>query len=257
MLHIIRIDLTSIKTLQELEDVAQRDLEGKTLRDIMPSIVNSDEATRVSTKAFVGYVIEEGYFGIGKNSTAAADIEHLDVELKTSPLKMLKNGQLTVKEPLSLNIINYTKEHQNSDIRESSLYKKNKRVLFVWYVDDPTIPRSEYVIKYVFLWEMNDEVLDELSDDYHKILGHIKAGEAHHIHQYQHNYLTLCPKHGGTFKDPTCRKSKTTQPFSDAPAEIRAFRLKNPYMATVIRRYLRTTHPEQVDEVKEPKPIKK
>lgn len=248
------IDLSKIKTIQELEETAQRDLEGKTLHEIMPSIVDSDEATRVSTKAFVGYVIEEGYFGIGKNSTAAADIEHLDVELKTSPLKLLKTGQLTVKEPLSLNIINYNDEYKNTDIKESSLYKKNKYVLFVWYVDNPNVPRSEYLIKYVFLWRMDDVVLGELSEDYHKILGHIKAGEAHHIHQYQHNYLTLCPKHGGTFKDPTCRKSKTTQPFSDAPAEIRAFRLKNSYMGKVIRRYLLNEHPEQLEEFKEPKP---
>jgi len=222
----------------------------------MPSIVDSDEATRVSTKAFVGYVIEEGYFGIGKNNTAAADIEHLDVELKTSPLKLLKNGQLSVKEPLSLNIINYNSEYKNADIRESSLYKKNKYVLFVWYVDDPSIPRSEYLIKYVFLWRMDDEVLSELSDDYHRILGHIKSGEAHHIHQHQHDYLTLCPKHSGTFKDPDCHKSKTTQPFSDVPAEVRAFRLKNRYMAKVIRRYLLANHPDQLDGFKEPKAFK-
>ncbi len=247
------IDVTQIKTLEELETIARLGLEGKTLREIMPSIVDSDEATRVSTKAFVGYVVEEGYFGLPKNSTAAADIAHLDVEIKSSPLKLLKNGQLTVKEPLSLNIINYNEESKNTDIRQSSLFRKNKYVLFVWYVDNPNVPRSEYLIKYVFLWRMDDVVLGELSDDYHKILGSIKAGEAHHIHQYQHNYLTLCPKHGGTFIDPTCRKSKTTQPFNDSPAEIRAFRLKNLYMGKVIRRYLLNEHPDQLEEFKEPK----
>ena len=247
------IDLLKIKTPKELEVIARRDLEGKTLQQIMASITATDSSTRVSTKAGVGYVIEEGYFGIGKNNTAGPDIPHLGVELKTSPLKMGKDGKLRVKEPLSLNIINYNEEYKNTSLKESSLYKKNKKVLFVWYIHDEKNLRSEYIIKYVFLWEMNDEVVNELSDDYKLILDYIKKGEAHHIHQHQHTNLTLCPKHGGTFKDPNDRKSKTTQPFSKAPAEIRAFRLKNSYMNTVIRRYLSKEKPTQVDEFVAPK----
>ena len=144
-----KLNLKSIKTIKELVSTAQRDLEGKTLEEIMSSIVDSDEDSPVLTKAGVGYVIEDGYFGIPKNSTAGADIEHLGVELKTSPLKLLKNGRLTVKEPLSLNIINYSEEHNNKHIRESSLYKKNKKILFVWYIHDMNkeVPRSKYIIK--------------------------------------------------------------------------------------------------------------
>jgi len=252
-----QVNVKEIKSIEELERIARRDLEGKTLREIAPSIVDSDEVARVKTKAFVGYVLEEGYFGIGKNSTAAADIAHLDVELKTSPLKLLKDGKLTVKEPLSLNIINYNEEYKNSSIKESSLYKKNKYILFVWYIDNPKVPRSEYVIKYVFLWSMDDEVLRELSTDYNRIVNQIKSGDVISIHQHQHNYLTLCPKHSGKFKDPDCKKSKTTQPFSKKAAQVKAFRLKNLYMVKVIRRYLAKSHPEQLDEfVKEKGPKK-
>ncbi len=242
------VDLIGIKTAKELEKIAKSELEGKTLREIMLSITDSDETARVLSKAGVGYVIEEGYFGILKNSTAGADIEHLDVELKTSPLKKLKNGKLTVKEPLSLNIINYREEYKNTNIRESSLFRKNKKILFVWYIHDKDMPRSEYVIKYVFLWEMDDTVLNELNEDYMKILEYIKKGEAHNIHQHQHKYLTLCPKHNGKFKDSSCSKSKTPQPFNDKPAEVRAFRLKNSYMNKVIQRYLVKEHPELLDE---------
>ena len=242
------LNLTQIKTAKELEKIAQHDLEGKTLQQIMASITASDSSTRVSTKAGVGYVIEEGYFGIGKNNTAGPDIPHLDVELKTSPLSIGKDGKLRVKEPLSLNIINYNEEYKKENITESSLYKKNKKVLFVWYIHDKNKLRSEYLIKYVFLWEMDDVVTGELNDDYKMIIEYIKKGEAHNIHQHQHTNLTLCPKHGGTFKDPNDRKSKTTQPFSKAPAEIRAFRLKNSYMNTVIRRFLLKNRPDKLDE---------
>lgn len=243
-----KLNLKDIKTVKELEKIAQRDLEGKTLEEITESIIDDDEISRVLTKAGVGYVIEHGYFDIPKNSTAGADIEHLDVELKTSPLKLLKNGCLTVKEPLSLNIINYSQEYSNKHIKESSLYKKNKKILFVWYIHDKEIPRSQYLIKYVFIWEITDDVLEELNDDYMKIIEYIKKGEAHNIHQHQHKYLTLCPKHNGKFKDPTCSKSKTSQPFSDKPAEVRAFRLKNSYMNLVIQRYLLKEHPEKLIE---------
>ncbi len=250
------LNLRRIKTPKELEKKARFDLEGKTLRQIMASITATDSSTRVSTKAGVGYVIEEGYFGINKNNTAGPDIAHLDVELKTSPLLVGKDGKLRVKEPLSLNIINYGEEYRNKSIKESSLYKKNKKILFVWYIHDKKSLRSEYLIKYVFLWEMDDAVIKELNNDYKEILDYIRKGEAHHIHQYQHQNLTLCPKHSGTFKNPDDKKSKTKQPFSDTPAEIRAFRLKNSYMNAIIRRWLLKERPSQVSEFIDKKKIR-
>src|SRR5690606_32239547 len=119
----------------------------------------------------------EGLFGIKRNNTAGADIAHLDVEIKTSPLVMGKDGKLRVKEPLSLNIINYNEEHKHAHVRESSLYKKNKKILFVWYIHDKEALRSDYLIKYVFVWEMNDEVLSELNPDYQLILEKIRNGQ--------------------------------------------------------------------------------
>lgn len=247
------VDINKIKSVKELEQIAKRHLEGKCLKEVMAEIAEHDSLDRVLSKASVGYVVEEGLFGIKRNNTAGADIAHLDVEIKTSPLTMGKDGKLRVKEPLSLNIINYNEEHKNTNLSESSLYKKNKKILFVWYIHDKEALRSDYLIKYVFVWEMNGEVLKELNPDYQLILEKIRLGQAHHIHQSDHKKLTLCPKHGGTFKNPDDRKSKTTQPFSDSPAEIRAFRLKNSYMNEVIRRYLRVNQPTSLNEFVESK----
>ena len=242
------ININDIKTIEELEKVAKTHLEGKTLKEVMAEVADNDESKRVLTKASVGYVVEEGLFGIKRNNTAGADIAHLDVEIKTSPLKLGRDGKLRVKEPLSLNIINYNDEYKHPNIKDSSLYKKNKNILLVWYIHDKNIPRSEYLIKYVFVWKMDETVLSEVNPDYQLILGKIKEGKAHEIHQTDHQNLTLCPKHGGTFKDPNDRKSKTTQPFSDKPAEIRAFRLKSSYMAKVIQKYLKENLPNKVQE---------
>lgn len=242
------INVKEIQSIKELESIAKEHLEDKKLKDVMAEIIETDGDSRVLTKAGVGYVIEEGFFGIGKNSHAGADIEHLEVEIKTSPLYLGKDGKLRIKEPLSLNIINYNEEYKNAHIKDSSLYRKNKHVLLVWYIHDKNIPRSEYKIKYVFVWDMDDAVLEELNADYLLILEKIKKGIAHEIHQSDHKYLTLCPKHNGKFIDPIDTKSKTSQPFSSSPAEVRAFRLKNSYMTKVIQRYLSNNHPEQLSE---------
>lgn len=231
-------DITTIQSTEELLREANW-LVGKTLIEIVKEVNQSDEHSRVKTKAKVGYVIEDGFFGIKKNSASEADIAHLGIEIKTCPLKYNKDRtKLSVKEPLSLNIINYTKEVNNTELKQSSLYAKNKKILFIVFIHDDLIPQSQYVIKYVFLWEITDLVIKELTPDYQKIISMIRAGKAHAIHQHQHQWLTLCPKHGGKFKDPYDRKSKTLQPYSDLPAEIRAYRLKVSYMNKIIcRRY--------------------
>lgn len=235
------IEIQKLKSVDELLAKAKW-LEGKTLSEIAQVIKKSDNVSRVITKGDVGYVIERGFFGIEKNSESEPDITHLGVEVKTCPLKFNKDRtKLSVKEPLSLNIINYMEEHKNNDITQSSLYKKNKKMLLVLYIHDKEKKRSEYIIKYVFLWEMDEKVLNELRPDYMIIINKIREGKAHEIHQKNNKYLTLCPKHSGHFKDPNCKKSKRPQPFSDKPAEVRAFRLKNKYMNIVISRHLGKT----------------
>jgi len=238
------ITMKDFSEISEVPDIATlmraaKWLEGKTLVQITKEIKRSDALSRVTTKGDVGYVIENGYFKIKKNSEAKPDVEHLGVEIKTCPLKYNKErNRLSVKEPLSLNIVNYFDEVKNKDITESSLYHKNKRILFVFYVHDLKKKRSDYEIKYVFLWGMDNNVLDELRPDYKIIIDKIRVGEATDLHQKYNQYLTTCPKHCGDFKDPNCKISKTKQPFSTELAERRAFRLKVKYMNMIVSKYL-------------------
>ncbi|MDP2672581.1 MAG: MutH/Sau3AI family endonuclease [Nanoarchaeota archaeon] len=231
-------DITQIRTKEELMERASW-LRGKTLDAVDKAIKENDEDSRVLTKGSVGHGIEKGFFGINKNSDANPDIEHLGIEIKTCPLKYNKDKtRLSIKEPLSLNIINYIEEVNHQNLKDSSLYKKNKTILFIFYIHDKDKKRSEYEIKYVFLWNISDDILKELEPDYQLILKKIREGKAHEIHQSQHKFLTICPKHNGKFHDPTCKRSKRKQPFSDVPAEIRAFRLKNRYMNLIVSRHL-------------------
>ena len=163
-------NIENIKSEEELMERAGW-LRGKTLDSVNNAIKENDEDSRVLTKGRVGHGIEKGFFGIEKNSDANPDIEHLGIEIKTCPLKYNSNKtRLTIKEPLSLNIINYVKEIEHQNLKDSSLYQKNKKVLFVFYIHDRDKKRSDYVIKYVFLWNLNDDVIRELEPDYQKIL---------------------------------------------------------------------------------------
>ncbi len=232
-------NISKIKTEQELMEKAGW-LRGKTLFQVEEAIKESDKTSRVKTKGNVGYVIEKGFFGIKINSEAKPDIEHLGIEIKTCPLKHVRGSKyLNVKEPLSLGIINYKEEVNNHKIEESKLYKKNKKILIVCYIHDGGVDRSNYIIKYVFIWNMNDEVIKEIEPDYLKIVKKIQDGEAHEIHQPQHKNLTLCPKHGGHKKNLKCTRWCTTQPNNrDEKVEIKAFRFKNKYMNFLIARHL-------------------
>ena len=232
--------IKNIRAIKSEEELMERAgwLRGKKLKAITEEIIESDKDSRVKTKGNVGYVIENGFFGIKKNSDSEPDIPHLDIEIKTCPLKHIGKKYLNVKEPLSLGIINYNKEINNKDILQSKLYKKNKKILLICYIQDKGVDRSEYLIKYVFIWNMNDEVIREISEDYEKIISKIREGRAHDIHQPQHKNLTLCPKHGGHKKDSKCTKWCTTQPESKEKVEIKAFRFKNKYMNLLITRHL-------------------
>lgn len=232
------IKLDKIRSISELINRAKW-LQGKTLWEISKEIEKTDKIARAITKGDVGYIVENGFFGIKKNSGGRPDVEHLGVEIKTCPLKYNKaRTRLSVKEPLSLNMINYVEEAKHTSLSESSMYKKNRRVLFIFYIHDKDKERSKYEIKYVFLWEMTSSVINELEPDYDKIIEKINAGKAEDIHQGQHVYLTLCPKHNGDYSDPNEMTSKAKQPYSKVWAERRAFRLKTKYMNLILSRYL-------------------
>ena len=134
-------DITKIKDREELMEKAGW-LRGKTLEAVSKVIKDDDENSRVSTKGSVGYSIEKGFFGIEKNSDARPDIEHLGIEIKTCPLKYNKNKtRLSLKEPLSLNIINYVDEVNNDKLLTR---KNNYELTFRFWISETKCKTSLY-----------------------------------------------------------------------------------------------------------------
>ena len=150
-------------------------LEGMRLEEVNLEIKKIDNISRVKSKSGVGDLVEY-YFGVKKNSEAGPDLKDLKIEVKSCALRRRKNGSLSVKEPVSLGIINYMEEATAKKFTDSSLYKKNNSCLLVYFIHDDKVKRSKYKIHRVFLWKMDDNVINELISEYQKINRAIKNG---------------------------------------------------------------------------------
>ncbi|MEZ2458327.1 Sau3AI family type II restriction endonuclease [Salinicoccus roseus] len=232
------------ETIDDLVSYA-REAEGEYLKDIDKQ--NMLENTNVKGK--VGTIIEASYFGYEVNSKPEPDFADVGVELKTTGLKKLKNGQLSAKERLVLNIINYEDEVK-VDFEDSSFWKKNAKLLIFFYTytrdkDGKPDYRNFQIVKTV-LHEFTGTDLEIIKQDFEDIKAKILSGEAHMISEGDTNILGACTK-GAT------SNSQRTQPYSEIPAKQRAFSLKQGYMTALVRKYIKDikmisfTSPEELE----------
>ncbi len=213
------------KTPEELL-YKSKQAEGKTFGEIDKSgRIENDRA-----KGGLGQIVEESFFGYEINSKSEADFTELGIELKVTPIKKNKNGILSAKERLVLNIINYHKEVHNS-FNSSSFWKKNEKLLIMFYEWIPEIKRADYKVIKSILHTYTEEDLEVIKQDWQTIINKIRLGLAHELSEADTNYLGACTKGAN-------KSSLRTQPFSEIPAMQRAYSLKQSYMTTLVRKYI-------------------
>tara|TARA_R110002050_G_scaffold197156_1_gene332046 strand:- start:349 stop:1734 length:1386 start_codon:yes stop_codon:yes gene_type:complete len=178
-------------------------------------------------KGNFGQILEKFYFGYEPNSDAEPDFKEAGMELKSSPLKTLKNGEFRSKERLVLNIINYLEVHKE-DFENSSFWKKNAHLLLVFYLHDRDLDLLDYIIKLVDDWQYPNEDLKIIKRDWEFINQKIKDGKAHELSEGDTFYLGACTKGS------TALKSFRNQPFNDEQAKQRAYSLKQGYVNHII-----------------------
>ncbi|WP_047985483.1 Sau3AI family type II restriction endonuclease [Ornithinibacillus californiensis] len=200
--------------------------EGKTFGEID----NSGRIYNQRAKGGLGQIVEESFFGYEVNSKSEADFTNLGIELKVTPIKENKNGSLSAKERLVLNIINYHKEAL-AEFYTSSFWKKNEKLLIMFYEWIPDINRADYKIIKSHLHTYSEEDLEIIKQDWETIVGKIRKGLAHELSEADTNYLGACPKGAN-------KSSLRTQPYSDELAMQRAFSLKQSYMTTMVRKLI-------------------
>lgn len=200
-----------------------KEAEGKSFYEI-------DKTGRLKTsknKGGLGQIIEESLFEYEINNNAKPDFENLGIELKVTPIKINKNKTISSKERLVLNIINYVEEYDKTFFT-SSFWLKNQKLLMMFYLWEPEIPKDNYIILKSLLYEYPEEDLIIIQRDWEIIVQAIRDGKAHELSEGDTLYLGACTKGAN-------RNSVRVQPFSERPARQRAYSLKQSYMSTIIR----------------------
>jgi DNA mismatch repair enzyme MutH. len=224
----------------DIERYAKK-LVGLTTRKFIPQVIidKFEKNKSVSLKGVLGQLIEEYYFGTKANNYKGPDFEQAGVELKTTPVKKLKNGNYSSKERLVLGIIDYFKM-ASEKFDESDFYKKNEKLLLIFYLYKDDKNFLDFIFKLAKLWKIEGEDLRIIKDDWLKIRNKIKDGLAHEISEGDTLYLGACTKGANA-------ESTRTQPFSGQPAKQRALSLKQGFMTDLFNRFYIAQGKKKVD----------
>ncbi|WP_353119140.1 Sau3AI family type II restriction endonuclease [Myroides odoratus] len=223
--------LYNINDRQSILSYAKK-LQGKSLNNILYDLrgekkVLAENEVEYKGKGGFGQHLEKEFFLYEPNNDAGPDFPEAGLELKSAPLKSLKNGTVSSKERLVLNIINYIEVVKEEHFLESSFFKKNAALLLVFYLHESGVPLHDLVVHLVDIWELVGEDLVMIERDWNTINGKIKAGLAHELSEGDTFYLGACTKGANA-------KSLRTQPFNDVKAKQRAFSFKQAYVNHII-----------------------
>lgn len=176
-------------------------------------------------KGSFGTAVEYYLFHYNPNSDAAPDFKEVGMELKTTPLKRLKNGRLSAKERLVLTMINY---HNvvNETWEHCSLRHKASDILIFSYLWEEGKDPLDYEIIVAGELIIPQADISIIKNDWEVVVNKIRAGRAHEISSSDTLYLEACTKASDGSKN-------RSQPFSDIPAKPRAWAFKASYMTSL------------------------
>lgn len=137
-------------------------LKGQVLQDLVPEYgVTLRTPSGTINKGWAGHVYEK-FLGVSINSSQQPDFG--DWELKSIPLKVIKNGDIRFKETMAITMIN-PEEVADTDFDNSHLLLKLQKLLVVARVvgktvDDPSIFYS------ATSFDLTGSLYDEVKNDY-------------------------------------------------------------------------------------------
>lgn len=217
-------DLNSIiHYAQRLENKTIDDVnfEQKTYGAVLEN--SSDSKIEFKGKGSFGNYLETAYFGKMPDSKSQADFPKANLELKASPLKVLSNYEIKVKERLVLN--HFTFNDLDKEIFDTSHFKKkNQNILIVFYFYEKNKNPGKLQISLANLWQCIKEDEFQIRQDWQTIVDKIHEGKAHEISEGDTLYLGACTK--GATKETSMQR----QPNSEILAPGRAFCFKLRYI---------------------------
>ena len=215
---------------QEIELISKSAI-GKSINDIMNEEIVTISEDNVSNKGSMGQLVEQYLFGIQSNNDSEPDFMPAGIELKVTPYKKLKDGKLSAKERLVLNIIDYMTEYKNK-FDSSHFWFKNNTIQLLWYLWEPDKDVKNLKITHEKMLELvKNADLKQIEEDWNLIIKKIKDGKAHEISEADTMYLGACTKGENS-------SALREQPFSKIKAMQRAFCFKTSYMTQLVRKYI-------------------
>lgn len=194
---------------------------GRSLRELHP------DAKIYKGKGGLGNSVEYFHYDYEPNSVSDPDFVEAGLELKCTPLKLLKDKSMVSKERLVLNIINYIEEADKT-FETSSFWHKNKFLLLMFYLHESGLDPVDMLFKLIRTWKFPNEDLKIIRDDWNKIHSLITSGKANELSEGLTFYLAPCMK--GSKSGAEMRQ----QPYSDILAQQRAYSLKQGYINKII-----------------------
>ncbi len=219
-------DYYDASSLDSIYSYAKK-LEGKTLRTACHLAAIDDPHRR---KGSFGNAIEEYYFHYDINSSADPDFAQVETELKTTPLRRKKNGELSAKERLVISMINYMSVVDET-WETSSVQKKLSKILLIAYEYDKDLNPVDFFVDLVELWGIPPEDVPVFRRDWNTVVEKIRQGKAHELSGSDTFYLEAATKAASS-------KVRRPQPFSSIPAKPRAWAIKPAYMTAIFNSML-------------------
>jgi DNA mismatch repair protein MutH len=194
---------------------------GHSLKELHPN------AHLFKGKGGLGNSVEYFHYEYEPNSEAEPDFAEAGLELKCTPLKLLKDHSMAAKERLVLNIINYIEEAEKT-FETSSFLHKNNFLLLMFYLHESGVDPVDMLFKLIRTWKFPNKDLKIIEDDWRKIHSMILNGKADELTEGLTFYLAACMKGSKAGED------MRQQPFSATLAQQRAYSLKQGYVNKII-----------------------
>ena len=204
-----------------------RKLEGTRLRDYVDRNAIANPRRQ---RGVVGNLIERYYFLYKPNNDKRPDFPKVGLELKVTPMKLVRKNEYVAKERLVITDINYYGVIAET-YETSHFFEKASSILLAVYLWEPEVDPLDYVFKLVEHWHIPPEDAPQLKADWETVVAKVKDGHAEDISSRDTLYLEACTKASDS-------SVRTGQPRSDVLAKPRAWALKKSYMTIVENKFL-------------------
>lgn len=202
-----------------------KELLGRSLYDLYKDKSNIGNS---SNKGGLGLALEKLHYGIENNNKKEPDVKNLNIEIKSNPLVIKKDGEPTPKEGVSLGMIDFD-EISKEKFETSQFLKKNGKVLYNMYIHEKGQKPNKNKFALVDLVELSGSDLRIMKREWELIQSYVKKNKADELSRGMTNYLMAVTKSD---------KASTKRTYGNgSKAKPRALGFKHAYIRELLSRY--------------------